>query len=282
MRPRERAFRILAAWLLAAPAAMAQDAPAKPWSNAAELGVVATSGNAEGTNFAVGNKFKYTWTNAELTCDLAAIRNESTTRTVTNPPPYGTPVVTETTAVTAASYALAAKYRRNITERLFWYAGASWYQNFFAGIDDRYIVGGGIGYTFVKSDRHLLKGEIGVDLTKEDPLGDPPPAVLETIDYVGARATLNYELKIGEKSKLTEDLNFVENLDTTSAWRANSLTSLTASMNDRLALKLSYLVMYSNEPPVKVIPADPGPGPDAIYTFEKTDTILTAALVVNF
>jgi putative salt-induced outer membrane protein YdiY len=273
--------------LLAVSVALAADAPKKPWTDNAEFGFVMTSGNSNGNNLAFGNKFKYAWSDAELTFDTAALHAESTTRDITNPgPPYGTAVVTDTTSTTASSYGLALVYRMNITPRLFWYAGASWYQNFFAGIDDRYILGGGIGYTFVKTDRHLFKGELGLDLTRQDPLGDPPPSELDTTDYVALRATLNYEFKISEKSKLTEDLNFIENLDTTTAWRANSVTALTAGFTDNLALKVSYTVMYSNDPPVKVVAPDPpgvpGVDPNALYTFEKTDTILAVALVVNF
>lgn len=267
--------RAACATLAAVSWAAAADAPKKPWSDVAEFGLTMTTGNAEGTNFALGNKFKYAWSNAELTFDAAALHAESTTKAASDV--GGNVVFTETTATTASNYALALVYRRNISERLFWYAGAAWYQNFFAGIDDRYILGGGIGTTFVKTERHLLKGELGVDLTREDPLGNPPPAVLETTDYVAIRATLNYEFKINEKSKLTEDLNFVENLDTTSAWRANSVTALTAGLTDNLALKVSYTVMYSNEPPYKAVPNS-----TLVYQAEKTDTILVAALVVNF
>lgn len=264
-----------------------EEAPKRPWSDAAELGVVMTSGNSEGTNFAFSNKFKYTWSHAELTCDAVAVRTESRTRTISNPAPYGTPVITDTTQTTAAIYGLSAKYRHDVTERFFWYTAAAWFQNFFAGVDDRYIAGGGLGYAFVKNDRHLLKGEIGAEFTREDPLGNPPPVELETSDFVAIRASLGYEFKFSEKSKFTEDLNFIENLDTTSAWRANSVTALTASFTNNLALKVSYAIAYSNEPLVSVIPPDAVPPPplgsaDAIYQFEKTDTILTAALVVNF
>jgi putative salt-induced outer membrane protein YdiY len=263
--------------------ASAAEAPKKPWSDAAEFGFVMTGGNAEGTNLALSNKFKFAWTNAELTFDAVALRNESTTRTLTNPD--GSVVVTDTTEVTASSYALALMYRHNITERFYWYVGASWYQNFFAGIDDRYIASGGVGYAFIKTERHLLKGELGLDVTRQDPLGDPPPEQLETTDFLGLRGYLGYEFKISEKSKLTEDLNLFSNFDTSSAWRVNSVTALTAGFTDNLALKASFTVLYSNEPPVTLVPPDAGapPGtPDALYTFEKTDTILAVALVVNF
>ena len=263
--------------------AIAADAPKKPWSDVADFGLVMTTGNADGTNFALTNKFKYAWSNAELTFDAAALRNESTTRSLSNP--GGSVVVSDTSAVTASSYGLALMYRQNISERFYWFAGTSWYQNFFAGIDDRYIVGGGVGYTFVKNARNLFKGELGLDFTRQDPLGDPPPEELATTDFLGMRAYLGYEFKISEKSKLTEDLNVFANFDTTSAWRANSVTALTAGFTDNLALKVSYTMLYSNEPPVNLVAPDAGAPvgtPDAIYTFEKTDTILAVALVVNF
>jgi putative salt-induced outer membrane protein YdiY len=248
-------FAVLAALTFETAVFAEDEAPKRPWSDAAELGVVMTSGNSEGVNFAASNKFKYTWSSSELICDAAALRAESRTR--------------------------------DITKRFYWFAGAAWTQNFFAGVDDRYIVGGGLGYTFVKTDRHLFKGEIGADYTREDPLGNPPPVELETAEFAGLLGSLSYEFKFGEKSKLTEDLVFFENLETSNAWRANSVTALTTSLTKSLALKVSYRIDYSNEPLLKVVDPDPVPPPPpgaapALYQFESTDTILTVALVVNF
>jgi putative salt-induced outer membrane protein YdiY len=277
-----------AAWG-AATAAGAADAPKKPWADQADFGLVMTSGNSEGTNFALTNKFKYAWSNAELTFDAAALRTESTTRTLTNP--AGVVVVLEDQKVTAETYAIGAKYRRNISERLFWYVGASWYQNFFSGVDDRYIGGGGIGYVFVTTPRHLFKGEAGLDWTYEQPLyrlesmRPPRPPELDTKSYGGGRVTLGYEFKISATAKLTEDLNLFESLKDSSDWRANSATAVTASLTTHLALKFSYNVLYTNQPAFSVVPPDataPPGTPSALYEFKKTDTILAAALVVNF
>jgi putative salt-induced outer membrane protein YdiY len=265
--------------------AVAADAPKKPWSDVAEFGFVMTSGNAQGSNLALSNKFKYAWSDSELTFDAVALHAESTTRDITNPPPYGTAVFTDTKATTASSYGLLLMYRKNISERLYWYTGGSWYQNFFAGIDDRYMVSGGIGYVLVKDARNLLKGELGIDYTRQVPLAPPPPDTTETDDFFGLRGYLGYEFKISEKSKLTEDLNLFSNFDTSSAWRANSVTALTAGFTDSLALKASFTVLYSNEPLQTFVAPDAGAPvgtPNAIYTFDSTDTILAVALVVNF
>ncbi len=264
-------------------AVTASDAPKRQWTDVAEFGFVMTSGNAEGTNLAFANKFKYAWSDAELTFDAVALHAESTTRVVTNPLPYGTPLVTDTTATTASSYALALMYRKKISERFYWYTGASWYQNFFAGIDDRYIVGGGVGYTFIKDARNLLRGELGLDYTRQVPLAPPPGSVATTEDFFGVRGYFGYEFKISDKSKLTEELNLFSNFDDSNAWRVNSVTALTAGFTDNLALKASYTLLYSNDPLTSEIAPDGGAtGPNAFYTFDTTDTILAVALVVNF
>jgi len=63
----------------------------------------------------------------------------------------------------------------------------------------------------------------------------------------------------------------------------NSVTGLTAGFTDSLALKLSYTVLYSNEPLTTTIAPDGGAvGQNATYAFDSTDTILAVALVVNF
>ncbi len=54
--------------------------------------------------------------------------------------------------------------------------------------------------------------------------------------------------------------------------------------NTKLALKVGYLIRYDNEPVQSTIADTVAPlgGPDLIFTRDKTDTILSAALVVNF
>lgn len=284
-----RPHRLLAPTLVCCAASswvLAAEPPKRPWSDAADFGLIYTTGNSENTNVSLGNKFKYTWSNAELIFDAAALHNETTVTSRTNVD--GVVTETESTATTAATYALALKYRHDITPRFYWLVATSWYQNFFAGIDDRYNVGAGVGYKFVDAPRHLLKGEAGVDFTREDPLGDSDPTVpgsdaLATKDYASLRLFLGYEFKISETAKLTEDLNLVDNLDTTSDWRATSVTAVTASMTSNLAIKVSYTVLYDNEPAVQIVTDTVGPTfENVVVPYEKTDTILAAALVVNF
>lgn len=250
------------------------DEPARPWTDSADFGLVLTTGNSQNLNFALGNKFKFSWSNAELTFDAGALRNENTATDYTFD---GTTLTkTKTKAVTAESYLAAVKYRQNVTPRFYWFTEAAWVRNTFAGIDQRYLAGGGVGYALVKDGRNLLRGEVAADYTHQSPSATDE-------NYASLHLFLGYEYKISDTAKLTEDLNLFDNLQTTDDWRGSSVTAVTASLTSKLAIKVSYSVLYVNKPPTLEVPDTVAPiGPGKIVAFDKTDTILAATLVVNF
>src|SRR6185369_1228631 len=128
-----------------------------------------TTGNSQSTNIAFTNKYVYKWTKSDFTFDAAALRTDSTTRTVTND---GTAITTsETDTTTAEAYSAAVQYRRDITERLYWYGRGSWLRNQPAGIDNRTSGGAGLGFHFIKSDVQNLNGEFGANYTDESVVG---------------------------------------------------------------------------------------------------------------
>jgi len=257
--------------------ALAQEASGeeakKKWSNKTEFGLTSTSGNSQTLNYSFSNEYKRFWERAELSIDASALRNEATNISRVPDATETAIIVTETKEVTAESYLLAAKYRRDITERLMWYVYGAWSRILQAGIDDRYRSGAGLGYAFIKSAHHSLIGELGGDYTDETQVSGLSDS------YANARAFLGYDYKITEHSELSSDLEGLENLDDTEDWRVNWITSVTSSLSSRVALKLSYTVLYDNQPVVGEVMTTTGSLP---YEFEKTDTILTASVVVNF
>lgn len=248
--------------------------PARPWTDVAEVSLVATSGNSKTTNLAGSNKFVYTWTSADLTLDAAALRTESTTRVLTNPD--GTVDAAEQSAIMAESYNAGGKYRRTIREGFLWYARAGWLRNRFAGIDSRYVAGAGLGYRFFKTDVQSLTSEVGGDYTKEARAGGT------STSYAGARAFLGYERSLSATSKIATELEVLENLKNTADLNAKSVTSVTASLTAKLALKVSYTVLFDRHPVEVVVPGDTAEVPAATFTYDKTDTIFSASLVINF
>ncbi len=238
--------------LLAFPAVAADD-PARPWTDAAEVSAVITSGNTETKNVALANKFIYNWSAADLTVDAAALRTESDSTT------------------TAEAYQLGGKYRRTIRDNFLWYTLAGWDRNRFAGITDRYTAGGGVGYRFFKDDLQALIGELGVDYTDESRTGGTSDS------FAGARAFLGYDRKLSETSSLATSLEVLENLSDTEDLRAKWITGVTASLSSRLALKVGYAMLYDRQPVEVLVGAGP-----AVIEFDDVDTMLSASLVINF
>jgi len=252
-------------------------APTRPWTDVADFSAIVMSGNSETKSFALTNKYVYKWTGADFTVDLAALRSESTTRTVSNPD--GTVVETDTTQKTAENYLFGAKYRRGLDRKLYWYAGATWLRNEFAGIEDRYSAGAGVGYAFVKSEKQTFVGELGADYTDETQVGGTDDQFPEL------RAYIAYERILSKTSKFNTDLAVFENLDDSDDYRAKSVTSLTASISTKVALKVSYTILYDHQPVEQIIPPDPTAPigtPSGVFVFDDVDTIFGASVVVNF
>lgn len=250
----------------------------KPWTDVADLSVIMTTGNSQAKNVAASNKFVYKWTNAELALFAGALRAENTARSVANV--GGVLVTNETSTTTAESYILDGKYRRTITEGFFWYVGGGWSRNRPTGIDQHLSGGGGLGYRFLKTERDSLIGELGVDYTSEDYTNGTDAS------FAGARGFLGYERLFSKTSKFNSDLEVLENLDDTDDLRAKWMNSVTASLSSRLALKVSYTILYDRQPVVQTLfdPTDPTGTIIAPVNFEfdKTDTVLAASLVINF
>lgn len=281
-----RVLPVLACLTLMATLAIAEDAAApasvRPWSNTTELGFVMTSGNSEAQNLNLGNKYAYKWDDAEFTLDAVAIRAETTTKTPSNTD--GVVSVVETTATMTELYTLGAKYRRDVTQRFYWYAAGGWLKNELAGTRNRYSGGGGVGLKLVEGGRHRLLGEIGGNYTQED-FVDGQPDGSDSADYAEGRVFFGYLFEVREGAKFTSDLTILDNLDATSDWRGVWTNAFTASLSERIALKLGYTILYDNRPAFTLLPdLDPVTGGDqtAFYELDDTDTIFTANLVVNF
>lgn len=244
----------------------------KSWSNTTELSLVNTTGNSETSNFAITNKFATKAGRGQFKLDFDALRTETTTRIIQNV--GGVLVVDETTAVSAEAYKLNGQYDRPITDQLNWYARAGWHRDEFAGIDNSYSAGAGIGYTFFEEDAQTLKSEIGVGYVQEKYVDGTDT------DFAELRGFLAYDRKLSETSKLFSELEILENLDETSDVRANGLVGVSASLSNRIALAVSFALKYDAEPPTLLL-SDVG-FPDVLYEFDDLDTTFKASLVINF
>jgi putative salt-induced outer membrane protein YdiY len=277
--------------VLTAPPSLA-DGPKLGWADTAEFSLVATSGNTESQTFGFKDKLTRTWERSLFTVNAGGIRVETTTTDhfAVGPDP-NLPFSlreTKTTTLTAENYYLNGRSDHKITDEFFWFAGAGWDRNTFAGIQNRYTGFGGVGNIWVDGDRIKFRTDYAATFThQEDVVKDPNTQS----SFAGARLSSSLLKKLGSTTTYTNDLVVDENLNDTKDLRANMINSLSIAMSKKLALKVSLQWLYDNEPSFKdivLLSPNIAPPPKLVpngtvpFQLDKLDTLFTTSLVVNF
>ena len=224
----------------------AQDAGKdKRWGDEAEFTFVSTSGNTETTTLAGKNTLKVKFT-PQLTSEwkVFALYSQDDENT------------------TAERYWTDLRFDYAFTERFYAGVAGGWLRDRFAGFDNRFYGGPLAGYRFLIGPKHFLNAEVGVNYAREEYIDDTDANFFE------GRAFGLYEYAFTEKTRFSQSGEFLYDFDDGDNYKANSVSAITVALTDKFALKTSYEIRYVNRPV-----------PD---TLEETDTILSAALVVNF
>ena len=217
----------------------------KKWEDAAELSYVQTGGNTDVLTFSVKNELKYSFSQKWIgSWKLGILYGE--TDGVNNAERYSTDLRTDYTA----------------SDTLYYYALGGYLKDKFSGIDKRLYLGPGAGYKILTGDRHFLSTEAGLDYAQETYTDDTDNTFLE------GRLLGKYEYVFNPKTKFTQSAEYLHNFDEADKFRINTVSALTTQLTDMFSLKASYEMNYQNEP-----------SPE---TLEKTDTLFSVALVVNF
>jgi putative salt-induced outer membrane protein len=249
------------------------------WSDTAELSYVATSGNAESSSLGFKNLLARRWEDSRLEFRAGGVRVATETESATA---FGIPTDFSTVRVsdeetTAESYFANGRYDREITEKLFWYAGAGWERNRFAGIENRYGVQGGLGNIWFERDDMAFRTDYAVTYTDEETVAGIDDS------FAGVRFSWDYWNQLMASTKYQNKLVVDESLDETDDLRADMINALTVTMNSRLALQVSLQAMWDNMPALEAIPlVGPSGQPTVLVEVEELDTIFTTSLVVNF
>jgi putative salt-induced outer membrane protein YdiY len=271
--------------IVACGGALAADEPELGWSDKAELSYVMTAGNSEGSTLGLKNELKRTWADALFTLRASAVRAESTTffRTAVGTPDSFVLIEDEESNLTAENYLLAGRYDQEITERFFWYGGAGWDRNRFAGIQNRYVAEGGVGNVWVDTDTVKFKTSYALTYTDQEDVVEVPDS---DGGFLGLRLGWDYLHQFGANTTYTNVLVVDDNLDETSDWRADMTNSVAVAMNKRLALKATLQWLYDNQPSFTAVPLVDGlgvpTGASALVELDELDTVFTTSLVVNF
>ena len=218
---------VVAAMLVAAPVVAHEEeeetGPVSPWSGAARLGYLATSGNTETTNLSAAFEVEYALEKWTHSFDAAAIKASTDNDT------------------TAEAFVARWKSERILTESSFLFGRLNWRKDRFSGFDTQFSQTVGYGHRLIDIDKHSLNGELGFGARQSD-LADGT-SESETILTGG----LYYEWAFSETAEFTQDLLVEAGSENTYTM---SRTALTATLIGDLALVASYTIKNNSDVPL--------------------------------
>lgn len=265
-------------------AATDSEAETSPWTFTGELSLVDTGGNSETSTVGLGVKAKRAGAGGKLELEAGGLRADTTSTSRFAVGSVGDFEIVEssTTETTAENYFLKGRYDRQISERLFWYFGAGWERNEFAGFDSRLSLAAGLGHLWFEDGDGHLRTDYSVTYTQQDDLVDDP-AVSD--GFLGLRLGYDYGRRLTATSTFDSVLIVDANADETDDLRAELTNSVSVSINDVLALKVGLQLHYDRLPSLIRIPlleAGGTPTGDLVAAeLDDLDSKLTVTLVVK-
>jgi putative salt-induced outer membrane protein len=247
MRIPTLATLIVAAGALLAPASVSsQNAVAVdsgPLRVTVDLGFVDAAGNSNVTSFNLGERVTWTRGRWAFTQNARALYGETDGSSTTE------------------SYELGGRAQYDVSPRIGAFALLQYQRDPFAGVAARWSGGPGVSWNVVRSGRDTLIVETALTAQNERNTAN----VTQT--FAAQRSAVAFKHLFGLTTAFAQTLEWVANLETTADQRLTSETAMTAPISRQIALRVSYLIRFDNQP-------EPG--------FEKTDRILTTGIQVAF
>jgi len=277
---------ILGSLLLVAPAARGQEASAEDgpklgWSNVADFGVVATSGNSSTLTGHIDDRLGYTWERAELVVRFGGLITKKTDdRFAVGTPDDFMVVSDDQRDLDTERYYVSGQYSRRISDRFYWLAGAGWDKDSGAGIESRTSVFAGVGNLWIDSDKVRFSTDYGLTYTNRvDEIEDPD----RPRSYSEGRLTWDYRNQIAETTSIDSTMQVWTRLSDLADYRFNTINGVTTSLTKLLALRFSLQFIYQARPALEEIDLYEVAGGavigNAVVRKSKLDSILNFSLV---
>ena len=229
---------LLTAWSLLslAPPAMAQESSseaatgteveeASPWTASVGFSYLSTGGNTDTSS--LGLKLEATREPGPWGIELKALGDRAD----------------QDDQLTAERFYIGARATRALAAGPELFAGLSFEQDEFSGIDLRTIAEAGVSLTSIDTDEHKLVFDLGLTYTDEDRLAPDQDS-----DGLGAVLGLKYDRNINEHVSFSQAVTYFPNFEDSEDWRAESLTALTAALTEHFAMQLGYEIRHRNQP----------------------------------
>lgn len=218
-------------------------APPPLWEGSAELSLVDTGGNADTQT--LGTAGTLVWRPGPWTTEARAsfVRSEASE------------------VETARSLVVGVRQSRAISPRLDAFGRFEYLANEFAGVESRLSFDGGLGYRLLQGPVHTLRTDAGIGYSRESRLTDSDLSFVLASVGGAYQWIFSRSFTLGDTTLLTASLQDGED------WRFRNALTVTASLTRRVSIKLSHELNFANAP---------------VLGFGRTDTVLSAALVLRF
>jgi len=230
--------------------ARAQDAkkpPAVEFSG--DLGFVAVTGNTTVSTFSMNEKLIRRLAKWEFKQDFGSV--------------YGK------TEGAESSNLLRAGIRADYSLAQHWalYALTAYDRNKFAGIRARFAEGLGGVAKIIATDVNQLNVEAGYQLTQQRNLIGPDD------NFSALRVASSWKHVFSKASYFSEAVEYLPNLEEHDDYRINSETAVVAPLSTHIGIKVSYVVRFSNDPPLNAA---------GTAQLRKFDRILSTGIQVTY
>jgi putative salt-induced outer membrane protein YdiY len=249
-------------------------------SNSSELGLVIATGNARSTSVGLRNVYTYRWKIAELHWEagwLRAVSRDGDRFAVETA--SGFDVIEPGTAIDSQRLFSKLRYQRQLTPRHDWFANFDAVRDEPSNINRQFVLAGGLGTTWRKTDRLAFRTSYGISYTDED-------LVVEGGNrFAGYRLFYGLQTKLADTTDLVSELTADGSFETGDDIRTDWLNGVSVAINTRMALKSSLRVLFRNLPALEGLELRTSAGV-AVGTVtvpkDKVDTNLTTSLVITF
>lgn len=181
---------------------------------------------------------------------------------------------------TAENFAVRARFERDLSATFFWFAGAGWERNTFAGFNGRVSAVAGAGNTWADDDNMRFKTTYGLTYTVQDDVIEDPTT---PDSFAGFRIGAEYLQQITQTTAFESLFAFDDNFAELEDFRADWTNSVVIDISDALAFKTSLQLLFDNLPSLTTIPLQGSPTDETVLApLSKLDTQFTIALVASF
>jgi uncharacterized protein DUF481 len=240
----------------------AEARPPKAWTTSTELSLVFTDGNSDVQTFGFKNTTEYRSAEGLTRFRLDGLRSDTsddpylllqpgiTFEPGAQPTGYTTHGVRPGAEPDAERYFAEGRYEGNLPKKASWNAGASWDRNEDAGIENRYIVFGGLGNVWQDREDLKFRTTYGLSYTdREEEIEDPE----KDRRFAGVRVTSDFMDKWGKTTTYDNDFTFNVSLKDLSDYNADLTQGVSVAMSGHLALKVSLQFIYASEPALEEV-----------------------------